>query len=314
MNIVKDSTAPFFKKEYERSLHKIWKSRVNGYWTTEARGADGESYNLKIDMDTILLYLKLYELTLNKKYLEEGCKFVRKRGIDYNEGKVWKFATKINSPALETMPPDADTTVYSLLLLSYQQNKKSENLSLQPFETIRAKSGITLFFGPRESDRVDPIINCGFAILQIKLKKRDSLFYHIQSYLNQLIDEIDKGKQLSYWYTSNCFVYYRLAKIIALDTDYFSETMVEKIITRLMGEEPKSSLDIAWVCSSLFLLGCKQKAKEIAKKIVMNYDRKNAGWNFDTFYIQNNPKFYYGSEYITSIYCLEALAQIKNYN
>jgi hypothetical protein len=211
------------------------------------------------------------------------------------------------------MPPDADTTIYSLMLLLSQQNKNNPvNISLEPFNDIKAKSGINLFFGPRESDQVDPAINCSLAILQLKLKKRDHLFDHIRLYLNQLIDNMDNDEQLSYWYTNNCFIYYRLAEIINLDKDYFSKIRVEKLISRLKSEKPKSPLIMAWICSALYMLGCGFESRVLSKDIASNYKADSDNWSYDTFYIQNKPMFNYGSEHITSIYCLEALTRFDH--
>lgn len=314
---MKEKTKPpivFSGSEGRRSLDRIWNSRVEGgYWETTALGEHGESYALRIDMDSILLYFKFYELTHNEECLAEGVKFVQDRSINYKDGKVWKFATKIDSPALETMPPDADTTAYSLMLLLLQKNKKdSADITLEPFDSIKAEGGINLFFGPRESDQVDPAINCGLAILQLKLGRRGQLFDHVRSYLNKLIDNMDNGKQLSHWYTSNYFIYYRLAEIFSMAEDYLTKESVEKLKNQLRRKRPESALDRAWACLAFFKLGCETEAYDLFEDIVSNYNVDNSSWGFDTFYIQNNPKFKYGSEYITSIYSLEALSNFDN--
>jgi hypothetical protein len=139
----------------------------------------------------------------------------------------------------------------------------------------------------------------------------------IISYLIKIIKE-SKESVCDKWYLNPLTVYYFISRNFDSGINEFDEIrliLINKITSSFKkeGNFGESHLENALAITSLIHL--KYDGSEIteAASYLINYQSKNGNWKRWGFYYGGVKQFCFGSEELTTAFCLEALAKFKNY-
>lgn len=269
-----------------------------------------------------------------KEITNEKVRIITKKAIKFllegkESGGIWRFWTKRNKKKL---PPDLDDiSVISYILklnkIPFEnniplilKNRNEENLFLTWLIQENDKKNVSWWidkihkiFDLAKYD-IDDVVNVNVLIY---LGKEDP---NVCSFINQLIES---GQRRSLYYPHNLSFYYAVSKAVREGIGCFQKNR-EKILESILKKEKdflKKDLETALALNALFNFNYQGEEIEIGIDYLLKRQLKNGAWRRGVLFLGPFPYRYYGSEELTTGFCLEALQkyltlknELKNQN
>lgn len=160
---------------------------------------------------------------------------------------------------------------------------------------------------------IDAVVNANILFYVGKCKETSA----IAPYLTNIIKK-NKEDDCDTWYRNTLTVYYFISRNIATGINELQDIapiIVDRILKKqnVDGSFGESSLDNALAISSLIYSGYKGKEINNAIAQLLKQQNKNGNWDRRAFYYGGPKKLSsFGSEELTTAFCLEALVRFKN--
>lgn len=258
-------------------------------------------------------------------------------------GGVWQFFTKWHK-AFKYSAPDVDDTALASLFLQNMNIGAPNNLPM--LLANRNKEGLfytwftwrvnfsfhknywllllrefkepirTLLYWKRNEitrNDLDAVVN---ANVLLYLGYREVTAPIVKFIIN--IIKADKETQYDRWYQNPIVIYYFISRLFSLniqELEQIRSNLTEKLLTAIQKSNDfyNTDLEMALALSGLINLGYKSPLlNEIAKKLI-EAQKHNGEWRRNFLYVVPSYSFGWGSEEVTTAFCIEALNAYKNY-
>jgi hypothetical protein len=269
-------------------------------------------------------FVTTFVLYCLKDIKEERVKKMTKKALDFllseqEKGGIWRFWTKRNNKKLPADLDDISTISFILKIngVSFDDNlqlvsnnKNKDGLFLTWLMDEKYKNNI---FWRIVKENVDWVVN---ANVLLYLGKNDLT---VCSYINQVI-KMDKFSSI--YYPSKLAFYYMVSRAFKHGIASLGENK-DKIVQLILDCQKKSgifgnSLELALSLNALFNFNYYGKEIDSGINYLLERQSVNGSWKKAVFFLgppfwflATPPRYrYYGSEELTTAFCIEAL---KNY-
>jgi hypothetical protein len=269
-------------------------------------------------------FVTTFVLYCLKDIQEERVKKMTKKALDFlsseqEKGGIWRFWTKRNKKKLPADLDDISTVSFIL-----KMNNVSFDDNLQLILNNRNKDGLFLtwlmdekykksIFWRIVKENVDCVVNSNVLLY---LGKNDS---QVCSYINQIINS---NQFRSIYYPSKLALFYAVSRAFKNNITCLGKSR-EKILKSILSLAKKpaifgNDLETALALNTLFNFNYSGKEIDFWVGHLLKRQLKNGSWKKAVFFLgppfwflATPPRYrYYGSEELTTAFCLEAL---KNY-
>lgn len=283
-------------------------SEVSSY-RVERRTADQTSERVFTTLDYALLCQRLFELYRDPAYIEAAINLLTPRAVDVNGSRRFHF-----SPAVKDIPPDADSTSVALLLFATAERLGLAILSelvvtknIAQFNELATPSGgIRTYFGERNNNDIDPVVNLAFAELLVAIGDTGARYQSIRRFVNNFLLTTPLESTASEYYLGSCFLAERLSRVAWLAPGFLDSTSVDRLDSYLSSHSPANTLEAAFLSISCSLRGWRERRDNL-NQFLLRALRKDESRVFVPFYIQRTPRYEYGSREWTAVCCEYAL-------
>lgn len=197
----------------------------------------------------------------------------------------------------------------ALLLLAGIVSRWQTRIPVRP-EKFRKSPRYHSKSDPVPLDAIDPSNNISTLLyLGETTETRDSINY----IKNIIINNQESGS--SCFYRDNIILYYMISRAFLHSVPSLGalkKNIVERISQRYQKNETwDNDLIAALAACTLLSFRAKNTTLDKAVEHILNNQQKNGSWQRDTFY--SGPTEFWGSEALTTAFCIEALARYRQY-
>ncbi|MHA8051650.1 hypothetical protein V7S79_11120 [Aquirufa sp. ROCK-SH2] len=178
----------------------------------------------------------------------------------------------------------------------------------QPFKSL-------IFWWKFECSRygVDGVVNANILYYLGKRKETDAIIHHLVHIIKENMED-----DCDYWYRSPLVIYYFISRNIPAGINELKEIqpdLTNRILSKKLknGSFGESELETAFAISSLIYLDYHGPEVENGINYLIKTQSKGGNWKRWAFYYSGPQKHVcWGSEELTTAFCLEALALYEN--
>ncbi len=256
---------------------------------------------------------------------DEKVEKIRKKAIDFllegkEAGGIWRFWTKRNKKRLPADLDDISVISYILKLNNVPfednlplilKNRNEENLFLTWLVQEKDKKEVSWWldkihkiFELAKHD-IDDVVNVNVLIY---LGKED---VKVCSFINQLIES---EKRRSLYYPHSFVLFYAVSKAFKEGIKCFQKNK-QKIVKSILEKKNdflRKDLETALALNTLFNFDYQGKEIEMGIDYLLKRQLKSGAWRRGVLFLGPFPYRYYGSEELTTAFCLEALQKYLN--
>jgi len=261
-----------------------------------------------------LILSSLHSLKNTEKIKNKLANFLMAQKNDFWSFNYWTRNSKESKKF--PYPDDLDDTFCALCALSLFDEKIIDGEALAKIVTLltatEEKEG-----GPYRTWLIPPNSDTVWKDVDIAVNSNIAFFLSLKGVslknINNLIEKsIDKKKYFSPYYPSEYPIIYFISR-------FYSKKKKEKIIKFLLSKQKKNGawqnpLNTALSLSSLINLKYKGPAIKKGFEYLLKSQKENGSWSPYAFCLDpsiNGKKYYSGSPYLTTAFCLEAFNKIE---
>ncbi len=274
----------------------------------ERRDAKGRAEPVFTLFDHALLSVRLTELSGSPRFVNSVLGLADASAIATSRGLRWRF-----SPAVDDVPPDADTTGLVLLAADlasgYGDPSGAALRAATPiagFAEGRSGGAVDTWFGRRVEPEIDPVVNLHVAELLLRVAPGSRLLVGVLEYLGAFLRHHDFASAPSAFYLDSSLLIEQVARLECRGPGRFDPAALRRVDEFVDGCEPTCPLQSARLALAAGLRGRVHAARRLRER-VLEFRQPDGLWPFARFYVQRTPHYAYGSRLCTTLAAVLAL-------
>ena len=274
------------------------------------RHGQGVVENVFTAFDHAVMCRACFELFGERLFLIRSFDALLPLSVARGGGHQWRFSRRVAD-----IPPDADSTSASLLLCVTAQRAgvrlrdeiDTEASAARISELQTASGGVHTYFGFRENNDVDPVVNLRVAELLSNTSLNSGIVAEgIREYLNGLLWTCDWARPLSEYYLSAATVVELAARLAARQPGYLQQRVEQRLMDFIAFARPRGALELAQLSKAAGHFQMRDIQRSNNERLLGMRDSRG-WWAFQPYYRQRTPRYIYGAAIWTSLNALQSL-------